>query len=316
MKLGPVVTKDLSHEAGVGNTTAVIVALPMVMDPIRLVGDEEKHSTLLYFGETSSLPDDAKSVLQDTVQQVSQMVEPFGERIMEVSRLGDEDPPALVAMLSDAYLTSIRNILQVNPAVRGYLSNAEQHPQFTPHVTLSYPDYKGEAELRKMLQQASLRRIGFDRLALWWNDERLEFPLQYRRLDQPMAEDAGWSADLVDEYLEHFGVKGMRWGFRKDKAPSEPASEEAVTTATTRARTKAAKGSTHMLTNKELQDAITRIRLEQQYSQMTAKPKSKGRVWVTNFFKQKKNRDMTIQGVRTAHGTIKVARAMRSVGAL
>lgn len=116
--------------------------------------------------------------------------------------------------------------------------------------------------------------------------------------------------------LAHFGIKGMKWGIRKDKPAPEAPSEEHTNTATTRARTKAAKGSTHMLTNAELKAAVERIRLEQQYAQLTAKPKSKGRVFVTNFFKSKSNRQMTVSAAKTAHGSIQVARALHGVGAL
>lgn len=29
-------------------------------------------------------------------------------------------------------------------------------------------------------------------------------------------EHQGWSDDAIDEYLEHFGVKGMKWGVRRE----------------------------------------------------------------------------------------------------
>lgn len=282
------------------STQAVIVATPLAMDPIRLVGDEEKHATVLYFGETSSLPVAAKPVLLETLQQVSLMVEPFGERITEISRLGEDDPPALVAKLTGNYLSNIREILQVNPDVKGYLSNAQQHDGYTPHVTLAYPDYKGEADLRQKM--ITLRRIGFDHLSLWWNSERHEFPLNYR-FGEDVPESAGWSEDLVNKYLEHHGVKGMRWGVRRTKTELEAPSEEAASTAATRARTSEAKGSTHALTNQELKDAITRMNLERQYSQLTAAPKSKGKVFAEKMMKDPKVRKKAIAGATTAATT-------------
>ena len=66
----------LEH-AATGNTTAAIMAIPMATDSIRLIGDEDKHATILYFGETATLPADAKNVLIDTLGMVARMTPPF-----------------------------------------------------------------------------------------------------------------------------------------------------------------------------------------------------------------------------------------------
>ena len=80
----------------------------------------------------------------------------------------------------------------------------------------------------------------------------------------------------VDSFLAHYGVRGMKWGVSREgnkvgsrkRVEREPYSDEAAKTSNTHSRVKAQK-STKMLTNKELQDAITRMNLEQQYSRMT-----------------------------------------------
>lgn len=86
--------------------------------------------------------------------------------------------------------------------------------------------------------------------------------------------------------LAHFGVKGMKWGVRRTKAQLEAPSEEHTQTISTRARAKSAKGSTHALTNKELQDAITRMNLEKQFTTLTTPPKSRGRQFVGKLLGQ------------------------------
>ena len=103
--------------------------------------------------------------------------------------------------------------------------------------------------------------------------------------------------DDIDNIIEHAGVRGMRWGVRKDaktsatgessgdsgsKKPS--ASEEAAKTSGSRNAAKKAK-TTDVLSNKEMQDAITRMNLEQQYSKLTAKPKSAGKQFALNILK-------------------------------
>ena len=82
-------------------------------------------------------------------------------------------------------------------------------------------------------------------------------------------------------YLNHFGIKGMKWGVRKatDKvsearkersaAKKAPASSDHDTAKA--AKKKASQGGLSKLSNKELQDAITRMNLETQYKSLNAK---------------------------------------------
>lgn len=85
------------------------------------------------------------------------------------------------------------------------------------------------------------------------------------------------------EYIEHYGVKGMRWGKRKDKTPTEaqvkeslsrkgktkltgeggekqPAAEDAVKAAMTRQKLK--KSGPAALSNGELKELSERLQLE------------------------------------------------------
>ncbi len=98
--------------------------------------------------------------------------------------------------------------------------------------------------------------------------------------------------DAGEDFLEHYGIKGMRWGVRRevgsdgrvDPAPvsvsqvrpgtkltatggeNHPAHEDAKTAAA--ARQKAAKSTISALSNDEIQKAVRRMQLEQQYSQL------------------------------------------------
>lgn len=202
---------SLSHADDAGhNTTAVIVALPTSIDPVRLVGDEDKHATMLFFGETSSLPEDAKDNIIEVLQLASGMFSPFTERIIDIERLGSDNPPALVGKLTGHMLPKMRSALLLVPAMNKYLQNATQYPSYTPHVTFAYPDFDGERELRETA--SGLRAITFDRLALWWGDEQFEFPLKW---GGEMAENSVEHAEKVENFLAHFGVKGMKWGVRR-----------------------------------------------------------------------------------------------------
>ena len=77
----------------------------------------------------------------------------------------------------------------------------------------------------------------------------------------------------VDDVLEHFGIKGMKWGVRK-AARRSPGSEDAQRAVEAKKKIKAG-GGTKALSNKELQDLVTRMNLEQQYSNLTGNKQSK-----------------------------------------
>lgn len=69
----------------------------------------------------------------------------------------------------------------------------------------------------------------------------------------------------LDDAMAHFGVRGMRWGTRRGHT-SSPASEDSQRAT---AAGKKAKKSTNSLSNKELQDLVTRMNLERQYSTLS-----------------------------------------------
>lgn len=111
-----------------------------------------------------------------------------------------------------------------------------------------------------------------------------------------------------EEVLAHYGVKGMRWGVRKDRGDrdatfrkrakeknpvdvsvsqqpgkyvkgkggqNQPASEDAITAATYRQRAKAS--TPDSLSNKELQTLVTRMNLEQQYNNLSSQSDRRSR---------------------------------------
>jgi len=112
----------------------------------------------------------------------------------------------------------------------------------------------------------------------------------------------------VEDHLSHYGVKGMRWGRRKDDGlPSAvtlsstpgkrvtavggknlPASDDAKAAAS--ARQTAKLSTVDALSNKELQGLVTRLNLEQQYSRLTAPKQSKGKAFIQTLIKNPEKR--------------------------
>jgi hypothetical protein len=73
------------------------------------------------------------------------------------------------------------------------------------------------------------------------------------------------------DVMEHYGVKGMHWGVRRKRTDSGPTSSDAAAARVHQSTVK--KSGTKALSNKELQELVTRMNLEQQYSSLHQKSK-------------------------------------------
>lgn len=81
--------------------------------------------------------------------------------------------------------------------------------------------------------------------------------------------------------LIHYGVKGMRWGFRKSsggvsvgRRAKGPSSADFKRAASAKSKVKKS-GGTHALDNDELQSLIKRMNLEKQYADLSKRDKRK-----------------------------------------
>jgi hypothetical protein len=94
----------------------------------------------------------------------------------------------------------------------------------------------------------------------------------------------------ADQFLEHYGIKGMRWGRRKASvetssssaspaAPKPKASADANNAHEYQSRAKA--GGLDALSTKELQALVNRQNLEQQYARLNPAPISAGQKFMT-----------------------------------
>jgi hypothetical protein len=122
--------------------------------------------------------------------------------------------------------------------------------------------------------------------------------------------------DFAGSFLEHFGVKGMSWGHRKDKGNSTVKSHQAKKgdsedfTRASHIVVKAKRGGTRALSNKELQDLVTRMNLEQNFARVNtpeAKKKSPMSVGASYVGKKiMKAGDQTVDSITKTAIQIKV----------
>lgn len=77
--------------------------------------------------------------------------------------------------------------------------------------------------------------------------------------------------EMTDEFLEHYGIKGMKWGVRRRRGSDGLVEKSGDVKNAEAAKAKIGKkGNTDALSNKELQALVTRMNLEQQFSKLNA----------------------------------------------
>lgn len=80
----------------------------------------------------------------------------------------------------------------------------------------------------------------------------------------------------VEDVFMHYGIKGMRWG-QKKKNPASGDSKAATST-----KTAAKKQGVHTVSNADLQNAIRRMQLEQDFKRLSVNEKSAATRWVSS----------------------------------
>ena len=287
----------------------VIVAIPAEDDPVWKVSTEKvPHMTILFLGENGQNPNRDK-MAQFLLHAANLGLTRFGLDVDRRGELGVDK--ADVLFFDDQWempeLKQFRHHLLQEPNIRKAYDSAEQREgPWIPHLTLGYPDKPAKDKA----VDYPISYIMFDRVALWdGNYEGLELILKKRSYDY--AEVAmSETMELGQQFIAHFGVKGMRWGVRKDQ---EAVSRDVlVKTGHTRVRGKTkvkTKGGSHhdvaddaikfhmtrqklkrsgtdALTNDELQKMATRMNLEQQVRTLSKnRPKSQGQKVTENLLK-------------------------------
>jgi 2'-5' RNA ligase len=197
----------------------VIVALPPVDDRINKISSEGvAHLTLLYLGDVE-LSEDAVLYVQHACEELS----PFGLSVDYRGTLGEDEADVLF-FEKNAWdikrVSEFRHYLLLNDEIKRAYDNAEQHEEWTPHLTLGYP----EAPAREMDDdERRVHYVDFNRVAVWFGDfEGPEFRLKYDDYGMDVAMSDISTVDRgkqATNELFHFGVKGMKWGVRRRMNP-------------------------------------------------------------------------------------------------
>lgn len=269
---------------GHGTSGYAVVAIPSQDDYVwKLSSEKVPHLTLLFLGDNLSNVDH----VVETIKHVADTsLCKFGLDVDHRGVLGDKSADVLF-FKNPGYcvkrLEEVRSYLLGDTDILKAYNSTEQFPAWIPHLTMGYPDSPAHPDPR---DYPGTTWVTFDRLALWMGEyEGVEFPLKNDEYDSPLAMSNLMA--IGEDFLQHYGVKGMKWGVRRstDSGPSavevrtrpgrrvktsggkrHPASEDAIRVAKTRQLAK--KSTTDSLSNKELQELINRMNLEQQYKRL------------------------------------------------
>lgn len=272
---------QLHHVSGDNRTSLVIVALPSENDPVQKVSSEKAaHMTLLYLGKPDF--DQARiDLITGFVEHAASTLSPFMLDVERRGVLGSDNADVLFFVKKQAKrIATFRDHLLQNDLISETYHSTEQYPEWTPHLTLGYPETPAK---KSPSEDSGIWYVNFDRISLWTGDSTgptFQLLPDDNDMEVAMSQTQRGRAFIMGDSISHYGVKGMHWGVRKAEssgggstakaAPRPRMSEDAKNVE--KAFSKINRGGTDALSNHELQSVVTRMNLEQNYHRLTSEP--------------------------------------------
>lgn len=250
----------------------VVVALPEETDHVwDLSSQKVPHMTILYFGQPSW---DAEQLLHVTefVEHASTMIQRFGMSVERRGELGADGADVLFFRKNWSYkkIAEFRDNLLTERNMHEAFLKADQYLEWTPHLTLGYPDSPAKPETRDW----PIGWVDFDRISLWTGEfEGPTFQLKEQfDLDMAMSQLQKGSAE-IQNILEHYGVKGQKWGVRRNRSRGGGSNKTRTTF----------KKAPSKLSDAELAKRIERMQIEKKYNELNRRDVSNGQKLVSEI---------------------------------
>ena len=218
---------DEEQHTGVG-----VFLIPAASDPIVAASSEPAHLTTVWLGDMNDLDEDTIGAIRDEIRAYADTLDgPVVVPVTERGTLGDEDADVVFLDPTEALLALREGLLEASPTVKRVMDSVEQFPEWTPHVTLGYPetpaagDYAGET-------------VTFDSVGLWVGPDQEEYPMSGK--DAPSLAAGGFvkagAAPLVGDSsyvvplstLERIGMTPERLETLRAAAAAAPVGDEVV----------------------------------------------------------------------------------------
>lgn len=155
-------------------TGALVVMLPAADDPIAAATSEDMaHMTTIWFGDINEMPVDIEELEQAVRLYAEDLVGPIVVPVKERGQLGDDGADVVFLEPTDSLLAA-RDGMFANEPIKQAYDAAEQFPNWTPHVTLGYPE---GVENGPAVGEYDGTEVTFDRLGLWLGGDYTEYPM-------------------------------------------------------------------------------------------------------------------------------------------
>lgn len=205
----------------------VIVAIPNEDDYVWKISSEKvPHLTVLFLGDDSNVTAEQAQRITDFMEHAVTTAN-FGPFYLDVDYRGtlgadDADVVFFDKGWDHKLIKDLRAQLLQQSDIRKLHEAAPQFPEWVPHLTLGYPDAPAKLPGKEDNGSGRVSFVRFDRLAIWFDDyEGPEYRLK-REYVEGGSNDLAWSDNVSvgEAFISHHGVKGMKWGVRKDDSGS------------------------------------------------------------------------------------------------
>nr|DAQ47240.1 MAG TPA: minor head component F [Caudoviricetes sp.] len=186
-------TRALVADAGAEEprTGALVVLLPADDDPITAATSEDQaHMTFVWMGDVSDIDDAARAAIGGEVSSYAAALDgPIVVPVMRRGQLGDDGADVVFLERSDSLLAARDGLMESSPNLLAAYDAAEQFPEWTPHVTLGYPE---GVEGGPAVGEYDGTEVTFDRLGLWLGGDYTEYPMGGVMSDTIIADAGRW----------------------------------------------------------------------------------------------------------------------------
>lgn len=178
-------------------TGLVLVLKPQDGDPTIAASSEPAHMTTVFMGDAADHSDAALAqMLGETRAYAAALDGPVVVPVRVRGELGDEGADVVFLEATDALRNLRDGLLESSPALQEAMESVEQFPEWTPHVTLGYPETPARGEY-------DADAVTFDRLSLWIAGEQHDFTMGGVDVDEMPVDELEDGEEEITEIPVH-----------------------------------------------------------------------------------------------------------------